>query len=179
MEDSKKRRGFAPPLRSIDRRSASSCGSRGRVPRRSKGHRCRRISRRFCDALSTFPARHRGGAACRNARIVVDRHVCSTRGRISRRVTNIGFSEPGQRRFRSSSLVYLSGLHGPCRVCYLGNVTKFPAPSTAKTIAEGAGGVKREGARPVNPLARERRSRDTRPQPAWRPPATPCNAAQA
>jgi len=30
----------------------------------------------------------------------------------------------------------------------------------------------------VNPLARERRSRDTRPQPAWRPPATPCKAAQ-
>ena len=27
-------------------------------------------------------------------------------------------------------------------------------------------------------LARERRSRDTRPQPAWRHPATPCNAAQ-
>ncbi len=30
----------------------------------------------------------------------------------------------------------------------------------------------------MNPLARERRSRDTRPPPAWRPPATPCNAAQ-
>ena len=30
----------------------------------------------------------------------------------------------------------------------------------------------------MNPLARERRSRDTRPQPAWRPPATPCKAAQ-
>ena len=30
----------------------------------------------------------------------------------------------------------------------------------------------------MNPLARERRSRDTRPQPAWRHPATPCNAAQ-
>ena len=28
-------------------------------------------------------------------------------------------------------------------------------------------------------IARERRSRDTRPQPAWRPPATPCKAAQA
>ena len=28
------------------------------------------------------------------------------------------------------------------------------------------------GARPVNPLAHERRSRDTRPQPAWRHPAT-------
>ena len=31
----------------------------------------------------------------------------------------------------------------------------------------------------MNPLARERRSRDTRPQPAWRHPATPCKAAQA
>ena len=30
----------------------------------------------------------------------------------------------------------------------------------------------------MNPLARERRSRDTRPQPAWRHPATPCKAAQ-
>jgi len=30
----------------------------------------------------------------------------------------------------------------------------------------------------VNPLARERRSRDTRPQPAWRHPDTPCKAAQ-
>jgi len=30
----------------------------------------------------------------------------------------------------------------------------------------------------VNPLARERRSRDTRPQPARRPPAPPCKAAQ-
>ena len=30
----------------------------------------------------------------------------------------------------------------------------------------------------MNPLARERRSRDTRPQPACRHPATPCNAAQ-
>jgi len=30
----------------------------------------------------------------------------------------------------------------------------------------------------VNSLARERRSRDTRPQPAWRHPATPCKAAQ-
>ena len=30
----------------------------------------------------------------------------------------------------------------------------------------------------MNPLARERRSRDTRPQPAWRHPATPCQAAQ-
>ena len=30
----------------------------------------------------------------------------------------------------------------------------------------------------MNPLARERRSRDTRPQPAWRHPATPCTAAQ-
>ena len=30
----------------------------------------------------------------------------------------------------------------------------------------------------MKPLARERRSRDTRPQPAWRPPATPCKAAQ-
>ena len=30
----------------------------------------------------------------------------------------------------------------------------------------------------MNPLARERRRRDTRPQPAWRHPATPCNAAQ-
>ena len=30
----------------------------------------------------------------------------------------------------------------------------------------------------MNPLARERRSRDTRPQPAWRSPATPCKAAQ-
>ena len=29
----------------------------------------------------------------------------------------------------------------------------------------------------MNPLARERRSRDPRPQPAWRHPATPCNAA--
>ena len=28
----------------------------------------------------------------------------------------------------------------------------------------------------MNPLARERRSRDTRPQPAWRNPATPCKA---
>ena len=28
----------------------------------------------------------------------------------------------------------------------------------------------------MNPLARERRSRDTRPQLAWRPLATPCNA---
>ena len=27
-------------------------------------------------------------------------------------------------------------------------------------------------------LVRERRSRDTRPQPAWRHPATPCKAAQ-
>ena len=31
----------------------------------------------------------------------------------------------------------------------------------------------------MNPLARERRSRDTRPQPAWRHPATPCKAAQS
>ena len=31
----------------------------------------------------------------------------------------------------------------------------------------------------MNPLARERRSRDTRPPPAWRPPATPCKAAQS
>ena len=30
----------------------------------------------------------------------------------------------------------------------------------------------------MNPLAHERRSRDTRPQPAWRHPATPCKAAQ-
>ena len=30
----------------------------------------------------------------------------------------------------------------------------------------------------MNPLARERRSSDTRPQPAWRPPATPRKAAQ-
>ena len=30
----------------------------------------------------------------------------------------------------------------------------------------------------MNPLARERRSRDTRPQPARRHPATPCKAAQ-
>ena len=30
----------------------------------------------------------------------------------------------------------------------------------------------------MNPLARERRSRDTRPQSAWRNPATPCKAAQ-
>ena len=30
----------------------------------------------------------------------------------------------------------------------------------------------------MNPFARERRNRDTRPQPAWRPPATPCKAAQ-
>ena len=30
----------------------------------------------------------------------------------------------------------------------------------------------------MNPPARERRSRDTRPQPAWRHPATPCKAAQ-
>ena len=30
----------------------------------------------------------------------------------------------------------------------------------------------------MNPLARERRSRDTRPQPAWRHPAAPCKAAQ-
>ena len=30
----------------------------------------------------------------------------------------------------------------------------------------------------MKPLARERRSRDTRPQPAWRHPATPCKAAQ-
>ena len=30
----------------------------------------------------------------------------------------------------------------------------------------------------MNPLARERRSRDTRPKPAWRNPATPCKAAQ-
>ena len=30
----------------------------------------------------------------------------------------------------------------------------------------------------MNPLARERRSRDTRPQPAWRHPATPCKTAQ-
>ena len=29
----------------------------------------------------------------------------------------------------------------------------------------------------MNPLARERRSRGTRPQPAWRLPATPCKAA--
>ena len=31
----------------------------------------------------------------------------------------------------------------------------------------------------MNPPARERRSRDTRPQPAWRHPATPCKAAQS
>ena len=37
----------------------------------------------------------------------------------------------------------------------------------------------REGVRPVNPPARERRSRDTRTQPAWRHPATPCNAARS
>ena len=30
----------------------------------------------------------------------------------------------------------------------------------------------------MNPLARKRRSRDTRPQPAWRHPATPRKAAQ-
>ena len=30
----------------------------------------------------------------------------------------------------------------------------------------------------MNPPARERRSRDTRPQPARRPPAPPCKAAQ-
>ena len=30
----------------------------------------------------------------------------------------------------------------------------------------------------MTPLARERRSRDTRPQPAWRNPATPSKAAQ-
>ena len=30
----------------------------------------------------------------------------------------------------------------------------------------------------VKPDDSERRSRDTRPQPAWRPPATPCKAAQ-
>ena len=30
----------------------------------------------------------------------------------------------------------------------------------------------------MNPFDRERRSRDTRPQPAWRHPATPCKAAQ-
>ena len=30
----------------------------------------------------------------------------------------------------------------------------------------------------MNPLARERRSRNTRPQPTWRNPATPCKAAQ-
>ena len=31
----------------------------------------------------------------------------------------------------------------------------------------------------MKPLARERRSRDTRPLPAWWHPATPCYAAQA
>ena len=30
----------------------------------------------------------------------------------------------------------------------------------------------------MNPLALERRSRDTRPQPPWRGAATPCKAAQ-
>ena len=30
----------------------------------------------------------------------------------------------------------------------------------------------------MNPLARERQIRDTRPPPAWRHPATPCKAAQ-
>ena len=50
-----------------------------------------------------------------------------------------------------------------------------PHPATnAPATPRHSRGVRgrREGARPVNPLARERRSRDTRPQPAWRPPAT-------
>ena len=84
----KKRRDIAvPPLRPIDRRFVSLCGSQGIAPRHSKEHRCRRISRRPCDALPKLPTRLRSGccgqAACRNARIVVVRHVCSTRGRIS------------------------------------------------------------------------------------------------
>ena len=61
-----------PPLCPIHHRLASSCGSQGIAPRHSKEHRCRRISRRFCDALPTLPTRLRSGccgqAACRNAR---------------------------------------------------------------------------------------------------------------
>ena len=56
------------------------------------------------------------------------------------------------------------------------------AQSLAPPLGELASEARLRGFQPFNPMEpddSERRSRDTRPQPAWRHPATPCKAAQS